>query len=275
MQERLLIYFRKQCGLFIRNFNLLISDFDADAIHELRVSFKKIRAVFLLIERLFPQDFNALAEEGRLREFFRLSGRIRDTQVQQQLLSVNALNLGSTFGEYQIYLQNTESKAIKKLHKFIKVHNAENDLKEKQEKAEHLISKAENEQVRFQIVQFVDELFKSARELQSDYEHDENLHEIRRKLKQCHILLSVFDQNDPDLPQLSSTLKRLDKVNELLGDWHDHLIAMEMLDRFLEKFRWKEEAGENRYILLRAQLAEKRYLLYQRILDYFAAKLDV
>jgi CHAD domain-containing protein len=275
MQNRLIDYLSKQCGLFQKNFNLVISDFDEDAIHDMRVAIKRIRAVFLLTERLIPGEFDALAEEGEMRRLFRLSGRMRDAQVQQLLLSTAAQDIGSTFGEYQTYLQTTESKAVKKFKKFLKEYDAEDDLKQKHEKVADLISKSGPEQVRLQIVQFVDELLMTAGKMHSDYEHDENLHEIRRKLKQCHYLLSVFNQRDPDLPQLKTTLKKLDKVNELLGNWHDQLVAMEMLDRFLEEFRKKGEAGENRYLLLRSNLAENRYLLYNKVVSYFTEKLNI
>lgn len=275
MQERLLDYFTKHCGLFIRNFNLVLSDFDADAIHDMRVAIKRIRAVFLLLERLYPHKFNPIEEEGRLRELFRLSGRMRDAQVQQQLLAGNALNLGSTFGEYQAFLHDAENKAIKKFKKFISKFDTEKELNQKQEKAGKLISTTDAEQIRIQIIQFVDELFLKARQMRADDEHDESLHEIRRKLKQCHYLLSLFSQDDPDLPKLNTTLKRLDKVNELLGNWHDQMIGMEMLDRFLRKFREKDEAGENRYLLLRENLNENRHLQYKKVLDYFSEKLNI
>ncbi len=275
MQERLLDYFAKHCDLFIRNFNLVLSDFDADAIHDMRVAIKRIRAVFHLMERLYPDKFNQVEEEGKLREMFRLSGRMRDAQVQQQLLACNALNLGSTFGEYQAYLHDAENKAIKKFKKFIKDYNAEKELNEKQEKAGKLISSTDPEHIRIQIIQFVNELFSKARQMRAEDEHDESLHEIRRKLKQCHYLLSLFSEDDPDLPKLNTTLKRLDKVNELLGNWHDQMVGMEMLDRFIEKFRKREEAGENRYLLLKENLAENRYLLYKKVMVYFKEKLDI
>ncbi|MBK6964701.1 MAG: CHAD domain-containing protein [Bacteroidales bacterium] len=275
MQERLLDYFAKHCDLFIRNFNLVLSDFDADAIHDMRVAIKRIRAVFHLMERLYPDKFNQVEEEGKLREMFRLSGRMRDAQVQQQLLACNALNLGSTFGEYQAYLHDAENKAIKKFKKFIKDYNAEKELNEKQEKAGKLISSTDPEHIRIQIIQFVNELFSKARQMRAEDEHDESLHEIRRKLKQCHYLLSLFSEDDPDLPKLNTTLKRLDKVNELLGNWHDQMVGMEMLDRFIEKFRKREEAGENRYLLLKENLADNRYLLYKKVIVYFKEKLDI
>lgn len=275
MQNRLLDYYTKQCDLFVVNFNRALSDFDKEAIHDMRVAIKRIRAIFLLMERLFPGRYNATEEEGKLRELFRLSGRMRDAQVQQQLLSANTIHLGSTFGEYQAYLQKSEIKAIRKFKEFLKDFDAESELNQLKVKTGLLISEADPQLIRFQIIQFVDELFLKAGQMHTDHEHDENLHEIRRKLKQCHYLLSVISKEDDDLPHLNTTLKRLDKVNDLLGNWHDQLIAMEILDRFLEKFRKKEEAGENRYLLLRETLAENRYDLYSKVLTYFSDKMNL
>ncbi|NTW24609.1 MAG: CHAD domain-containing protein [Lentimicrobium sp.] len=256
------------------NFNLAQKKFDADAIHDMRVAFKRIRAVYLLMERLFPEHFDMEEAEGVLKELFRLSGRMRDAQVQQTLLEVHETNLSTTFGEYNEYLKKTEKKSIKKFREYLHKSDAESELKKKQQHTGQLISTAEDEQIRQQIILFVHELMDTAHNMHTEQEKDENLHEIRRKLKQCHYLLSVFDPNDAGLPEINTRIKRLDKANDLLGAWHDHLVAMEMLDRFLDKVRQKDLPGMNRYTLLRENLAEERHLLHMKILKYLGEKLD-
>ncbi|MFH1118956.1 MAG: CHAD domain-containing protein [Bacteroidota bacterium] len=274
MQERLFQYFTKHSGLFLSNSRQALTGFDADAIHDMRVAVKRIRAVYLLLERLFPDTFNSVSEEGRLKELFRFSGRMRDIQVQKLLLESYSANLDTTFGDYKSYLEDSEKKAVKKFRKLLQEFSAEEYVKHKLKLVEGLIALTAGEQVRKQIIGFVDELMEAAKEMRIDQEHDENLHEIRRKLKQCHYLLSVFDPEDPDLPTLNKTIRHLDHVNELLGDWHDQVVAMEMLDRFLEKHIEKEITGNNRYVLLRENLSVNRHLLYIKILSYIEVKLS-
>lgn len=274
MQARLLDFFKNQCSLFLLNFNLAQKKPDADPIHDMRVAFKRIRAVYLLMERLFPESFDMEKAEGELKDLFRLSGRMRDAQVQQTLLEAHETNLSTTFGEYKAYLKKTEKKSINKFLDYLHKSDAEAELKKQQQEIVQLISTAGNEQIRQQIILFAHELMETAHNMHTEQEKDENLHEIRRKLKQCHYLLSVLDPNDAGLPEINTRIKRLDKANDLLGAWHDHLVAMEMLDRFLDKVRKKELPGLNRYTLLRENLAEERHLLHVKILKYLGEKLD-
>lgn len=275
MQQRLLTYFTRQSEQFMLNFGIARGSYNADAIHDMRVAVKRTRAVYQLLEQLFPEDFDAITEEGLIRDLFRISGRIRDAQVQQQLLDSYAASLGTTFLEYTRYLQSGEKRAIRKFNKFLTSFDADSFLKQKQEKVSELISVASNDQIRHWIIRLTDALMKSAGEMRGGQKQDEHLHEIRRRLKQCQYLLTVFDQNDADYARLSKTMKSLDKVNDLLGDWHDVFVAVEMLDRFMIKYSERELSGENRYLLLHEKLDEKRERLQAKILGYFEEKLGI
>lgn len=275
MQQRLLSYYNRQSEQFMLNFGIALSSYNADAIHDMRVAVKRTRAVYQLLEQLFPVEFDAIKEEGTIRELFRISGRIRDAQVQQQLLDSYATSLGTTFGEYARYLRSGEKRAIRKFNKFLISFDADNHLKQMQERTSALISAASNDQIRHWIIRLTDALMQSAGKMHTGQKQDEHLHEIRRRLKQCQYLLTVFDQNDADYARLSKTIKSLDKVNDLLGDWHDMFVAGEMLERFLAKYKESELSGENRYLLLREKLDEKRERLQAKILGYFEKKLGI
>jgi len=275
MQERLLRYYSKHCGLFVYNFRHALTGFDEEAVHDMRVAVKRIRAVNLLIERLFPGKFDSVTCEGQIRELFRLSGRIRDTQVQQLLLSDCTEQAGTTLGEYQHYLKKTEQKSIRRFNKCLAETDAEADLEDMQKLATDLIKASTTEGIARQIILFIDELMAVSRSMRQDQAHDENLHEIRKKLKNCHYLLTLFDKDDPDLPKLSSTIKRLDKVNELLGEWHDQVVAMEMLGKFISQRGEAEITGDDYYRQLMDNLSGKRQQLHEKIMNYFEEKLDL
>ena len=163
MQVRLLQYYTKHSGLFLSNFKKVLTGFDPDAIHDMRVAVKRLRAVYLLLERLFGEKSEPVTDVGRFRELFRLSGRMRDIQVQQQLIEAYAADLGTSFGEYAEYLETTEKKAIHKFEKYIQETDAEAEVKKIQKKVENLIALTNDESVRQEIIRFVGELMDSCK----------------------------------------------------------------------------------------------------------------
>lgn len=275
MHKRLETYLAKQCSVFLATYDLTLSSFDHDAIHDLRVAIKRIRTVFMLLEQMFPDQFKTGKAEGDLRELFRLSGRMRDAQVQQQLVSAYAETLNSSFEEYLNYLKNAEEKAISKFTKRLKGYQAEKDLDAKQDRVVTLLASADCDALRKHIILLVNDLLNNVRNIQADAAHDEHLHEIRRKLKQCHYLLSIFKKDDVALLHLHATLETLDKANDLLGDWHDRLVAMETLEQFFKKHKKNKLRGENRYRLFSEKLAEERHLLHMKILWLFESELKI
>lgn len=275
MLNRLESYSAKQCEVFLANYHLTISSFNTDAIHDLRVAVKRIRAVFMLLERMFPGRFNAKETEEDLRELFRLSGRMRDAQVQQQLVLAYSHNTGISFTGYQNYLINTEKKAIGKFTKYLKGYHAGTDLDNIRKRIHVLLMDTDDETIKQHINLLVDELLATTRIMheEQEQEQDEHLHAIRRKLKQCHNLLSVLKKDDIALPELRATLKSLDSVNNLLGDWHDRLVAMETLEKYISKQKKKGTAGQNRYRLFSETLADERRHFHREILDFFEHQL--
>lgn len=275
MHKRLESYSAKQCSVFLTNYNLALSSSDADALHDLRVAIKRIRAVFMLLEKMFPKQFDIPEVEGNLRELFKLSGRMRDAQVQQLLVTTFEQNLNCSLTEYQNYLKKTEKKAISKFKMYLKGYHPEHDLEVIQNIVIALMASTDRDPVRQNIIQLVDELMITVRKMQTDQEHDELLHEIRRKLKLCTYLLSIFRKTDAALPKLKETMKVLDTANDLLGDWHDRFVAMNTLDHFVEKQKEKGFPGENRYRLFRESLANERHLLHNKIRGLFESDLKI
>lgn len=275
MQKEIIDYLSTHCELFTENFRKVTDSFDADAIHDMRVAFKRIRAVYLLAEHIGHKAFSARSNEGKLRLLFRYSGRMRDTQVQQELILRVAEEHHTTCHEYIGHLQKLENKAIRKFRDFISTIDAGYELATGAEKARMLFQQSDPETIRTHLIRIVDELFEKAGQLRSADQSDDNLHEIRRRLKQCHYLLSTFSSTDPDLPRLKTTLKRLDKINEMLGDWHDLVVAAEYLNKFTTGHRDPDDAGHSRFELLTTNIMEKRDELRAKILTYAGAKLGI
>ena len=72
-QHRNIEYYLEQCA----------EKAEAELVHELRLSIKKLRAFHKLAGPLCPEDTDDLIHvKRRVRKLFRIAGELRDTQVQ-------------------------------------------------------------------------------------------------------------------------------------------------------------------------------------------------
>src|SRR5690606_22817990 len=61
---------------------------------------------------------------------------------------------------------------------------------------------------------------------------DETYHAIRRQIKMLYFLLLFFKKEDHKKRLILST-KWCKQISEILGDWHDRIIAGLLLDQFI------------------------------------------
>lgn len=264
MQQRLLAYYNDQMDAFRENFIKVREDFGFNAIHDMRVAIKRLRAVIILAKKLDP-NLKGKRAEGDLRHLFRLSGRMRDAQVQQALLKEYETVLNVGFGEYAAYLLKLEQKSIQKFKAYLQPHSATDFTADLELTLPALILKSDKELIKSATSSLIEQLFQRVDDLKADQESDESLHEIRRQLKQISYLLSVFDKEDPDFSELKKKLKMLEKANQLLGRWHDHAVAEEYLCRFLKNKDTGDSGIYNLYPPLMEEILTQKHFLYLKI----------
>lgn len=265
MQQRLDTFYEAQIDTFRENFEKVREDYGFDALHDMRVAIKRLRALIILCEKIDP-GLSTTNTEGKLRQLFRLSGKMRDAQVQQALVSEYGGIMEVDFEEYSIYLLEYERKSIKKFSNFC-IHHVANDFTQSiSAKVPNIILNIDEKHLKSAFYALFKELLSAVESLNTDQQHDEHLHEIRRKLKQCNYLLSILDGEDEDLPQRNKLLKKLEKANDLLGKWHDHVIALEFLSRFLKNKNTGETGNFKHFLLLMDQFSEEKNNLHLKIM---------
>lgn len=266
MHQKLLSYFNHQIGAFRENLTKVRNESGFDAIHDMRVAIKRLRAVIILAEKI-QTGLSDEQTERELRQLFRLSGKMRDAQVQQALLRGYENSMGTIFNHYATYLQNHERKAVKKFNEYIHLKSEADFIDAMELMIPDLILKSDNTLIKSALHKLLEELFTKVESLKTDQQHDEHLHEIRRKLKQCNYLLSVFDTQDEEFPRMNKLLKKLEKANELLGKWHDHTIAIVYLSRYLKNKPTGDSGTFYPYILLLEQITVEKHVLYLKIAE--------
>ena len=266
MQQKLLSYYNHQVEAYRENFTKVCEDFGFDAIHDMRVAIKRLRAIIILAEKL---DTNLQGKRvgGDVRRFFRLSGRMRDAQVQQALLKEYETSLNTDFGEYASYLLILERKSIKKFKDYLHPLSPNDFTADLELTLPALILKTDTAGIKSAISSLIAKLFHSIDQLKAQQHEDKHLHKIRRQLKQISYLLSVYGTKDPDFPKPVETLKLLEKTNHLLGKWHDHVVAIEYLTRFLRNKHGDDSNGYKHYPLLMEEISAKKHTLYLKIME--------
>jgi CHAD domain-containing protein len=274
MHQRLSNYFGKQCTAFTANFVKVRECFDTDAIHDMRVAVKRIRAVLMLLEKLDPA-FDAENAEGELSRLFKLSGKMRDAQVQQQLIRKYESALNQDFSDFIHYLNRYEKKSIRRFTGYVEEHKVRDYTASLQQTADEIPGRKKGQAIGEAIINLVNELLEICGNLKSDQVHDENLHEIRRKLKQCNYLLSVFHRDDPALPRLSQTLKLLETANDLLGEWHDHVVGMELLRKYINNASKTQAELPVQYLTLAEAMAAHRHTMHLEVINLMEKQLGI
>ena len=86
MSNRILQYYQKHKNLVRENLNKSRDPLDIEAIHDMRLSIKRIRVVAKLAVEISNNAFNTETSLSELNKFFKASGRLRDIQVTKSLL---------------------------------------------------------------------------------------------------------------------------------------------------------------------------------------------
>jgi CHAD domain-containing protein len=231
MSARVLEYFWKHKNIIEENLHLCEDPLDIEAIHNLRLSVKRIRVVERLSGMINPESFDTCIQFKEINKLFRRSGSLRDIQVTRQLL-IDFQNpvLKPVIERFK----HRESKQRKKFENALEIFKPEvlddlgSDLaialEEVSPKAVlqaglHLLSEMEIE---------VHELFHGGTK-------EKRLHRIRTRLKDMNYLNNIFDGGLPIEDQLNISAERLRELGEIAGSWHDFLNLESKLGKFICK----------------------------------------
>ncbi len=196
---------------------------EEEAIHQLRVSLKKVNAVFRLAAFVAPQSFKAKLAFGPLKEIFDLAGEVRDLQIAHQVL-----------GKYQIaYKENIQKSLNDQL--VLAIGQLVEWKKRKPSGPLFVLSGASTQplksisQARWLkgIVGYMNRLFQKIEFLMSSQRKDK-WHQVRISLKRIRFVMDWALNMKKDFIS-PEEYKMVRLLGELLGDWHDRVILLEKI----------------------------------------------
>lgn len=233
---------------------------EPEVVHQLRLCIKKLRAFNKLAKQLGLDNHEVYADlTFHLRKMFKLTGQIRDTQVQIHMLDEHEVKTGIQYPELKKWLVSREKKRISRLtrspRKALTHSTEEKSYRETIDGISHLNDKIILESAD----KVLNNLYLKSQKLATGNISDVNLHRIRKLTKQIRYILNVLHCSYPDYVYKRVNIASLREIEAAAGDWHDNLIRIELLGRFLEKLKQSDNPS---------------LLKYQQLVDECSAELE-
>jgi len=248
----------------LRNINhyleLCMSFAEAELVHELRLSIKKLRAFHKLAEQVFPNEISGHIIKNRVLKLYRTAGQLRDTQVQIHLLNSFEEQTGIEYHEFRKWLLRREKKRILRFGRNPKHMLPHATAPITPEKIGNWLALASDETILNGASQVMTGLYKKATELTSGTMNDRDLHRIRTITKQLRYIYNIMHHSYPGFMFNKVSLDSLHEIEAAAGHWHDNLVRVELLGRFMEKIQFTDHS---------------EMLKYQKLFDACNAELSI
>jgi len=236
MHKHLLDYFQKQHQHLEHYLALCFEAPDSEVVHELRVSIKRIRAIFMFTEQLTGnENFDADVYFKPLRTLFRMAGRIRDVQVQQKLVADYANTLNSAFDLYLEHLDMLEKRSISRFFRDIEQDKVQNNLASMHYIIKNTMSLLMKDDIKTRAFQLLTSQCDELRMKLVNIPDNQELHQMRTIIKQMRYILSVIRKSNPVATGFPVSLACLSDAEVLLGKWHDRIVGAALLSDFRKK----------------------------------------
>jgi CHAD domain-containing protein len=244
------------------NILLMNNAIDEDLIHEFRVEFKKIRAVVRLS--------GAFKIPSLVKDLYAAAGKVRELQLLKKQLLTSYTN--DDLPQFYNRLSNEFEQAVSSLKEKTTL-DYQKDLNE-------LINNIPEKLTGRQIQKFIDKQSAALNELiQLPRKKDENIHDVRKIIKDLMYVFHALEQMEAEEFYLSSKEKQtLRNISEELGMFQDWCTLLSYLS--LTKLRSLPEEEKQilkkiREIFLKTKQEAKSIILHQLNQNSFLGLKDI
>ena len=206
---------------------------DEKAVHDFRVSLKKLRAGFSFLGKsgFLPAGKNNIL--FILKPVFQSGGELRDLQVIHQLVKVYEQELDEHFLSFRFFVTR---EMLIVADEFKVKSKAVLPFLDNTAWGEVLNTINHNTDIRVEAKKVIGKTFRRAEKILFKSDKDiHSYHKIRKLLKKARFIFEMNMADDWDGPDYHVHLNGLKKLESLLGAWHDRISLLNRLDRFVEE----------------------------------------
>lgn len=269
MAEIIKAYYLEHKLVFEENFETALDNFNVEAIHKMRTSTKRLRALFQLIEFITEKEFKAKKQLRKLRQVFKHAGKIREIQIEALLVKEYELKLNVHFPEYLEYLKRREHKEIAAFLKSIPpIKNRDRILKD--EKIINVIENLTDDSLKQFSAAFIIVKTKIIQRHIHNPASNHRIHENRTMLKQIYYLYGILSVLSPIKNYFKTDVMRIREMEQYLGTWHDLVNSPVYMNAF---FQTKNKGNIEKYKQLRNAIKTDRKEMRKVITNDFYPEL--
>jgi len=217
-----------------------IAHADPEAIHQLRLSIKKLRTFHILAKQFGYLDQEPAYLTIKVKKLFKIAGAIRDTQVQKDLLKTYEEESGVLSPEFSGWLCKREAKHFLQLHLSLPKEIKNNQNPFLSPEVISIFIKVGDEAILKTSVAVIDHQYFKIRDLLASKLSDDDLHYVRKLAKQLRYLQTMVKHSFPDFQYEKISVVGLKEIETATGNWHDNLIRIELLKKFMRKISEKD-----------------------------------
>lgn len=263
MTEQLRAYYQEYKSVFEDNFRIVLENFDVEAIHKMRTSTKRLRALFILMEFLSRKKFNAKKQLRKIRTLFKFTGKIREIQIEQMLVTSYQEILKEDYRVYMEYLKRREHREISRFLKHLPAQKERGMILDN-EKILLAFDKMEKESTKKRAAKFVQSKEKKIGKIISAHPSNHTIHTNRTHLKQLYYLFEILTGLTGSNTIMGMNYFRIREIEQYLGEWHDLVNSPVYMNAF---FKTKSYKGEKKYSTLKKQISQKRKEMRKEIIN--------
>lgn|GEM_PF-878882 len=210
-----------QCGFFWRQIKLLKKKPDSEALHDARVSVKKIRS-YLLAARLITETKGLEKSLPETLHLFRIMGKHRDIEISLELITKLKKNKVAS-PEFERHLHTALSDAAEWMQVALTRYNG-SEFRLAKTKMRKQIASLDEEQVAEQLRRIIILKLDRVNNLVKDF--NTWFHEIRKRLKEVYYWEKLYPGG---LVLAAAQTKQLNTILDKLGNLQDHAMLLEKL----------------------------------------------
>ncbi|GEM_PF-1963768 len=243
--------FEKYTGKFEKEFLRAINTEDEEAIHDLRVAIKKMRALFLFMEESkfarVKQDYPHLK---KLKKIFQKAGQLREVHIHKNLYQHHRDQLGEDFPGFYKYLEQMEEHSRQEYHQSMPGLSFRRFYQQAEALQQALggISKA---RLNRKLYTFVKSRVDACYRYMFEPRYEVHLHQIRKYLKHIRFIIGQKVGDVHKMVEDELSFEEIKKVEDMLGEWHDRDEFRKILEEYENTL--DETGEEEKEILARYQ----------------------
>lgn len=205
---------------FEQNLFIARKTYEPEAIHQYRVSLKRIRALFHMLEFITNGAFRADVLFMPLRTVFKPGGKLRDIHVQLELLDEYENETGTDFTKLREFLFFLEIKYQRRFLKRTK-RSIEKPMDRLMWKLKKIADKHTEVEFNTRAKDWITSEMAYLKEIHEFIYDPLVFHRFRRHQKETFYMIDFINNYTSGSIALEGSLQELKKIAKKIGEWHD------------------------------------------------------